>query len=79
MNADRAFVKIMGIALLPAAVGYMLFKYVMPKPDDLMTAAIHFRNSLQEFQRGVSTVVFGSGPSPEEMRKERESRKIPID
>lgn len=79
MNSDRAFVRVMGIALLPVAAGYMLLKYVMPKPDDLMTAAIHFRNGVQEFQRGISTVVFGSGPSPEEMKKERESRKIPID
>ncbi|AFM24012.1 hypothetical protein [Desulfomonile tiedjei] len=79
MNPEQAFVRVMGIALMPMAAGYMLLKYIMPRPDDLMTAAIHFRNGLQEFQRGISTVVFGSGLSPEEMKKERESRKIPID
>jgi hypothetical protein len=80
MNAFWLFTRIAGMAFITAAGVTLLVKKLAPKPDDLVTGAIHFRKGFEEFQKGVTTVLFGSNePSPEEMKKERESRRIPIE
>ncbi len=79
MNPMLLFTRITGVALLTAAGGYLLVKKLMPQPSDLAAAAIHFGNGLQEFQKGVETIIFGAGPSESEIAKEREARRILID
>ncbi len=67
MNPFWLFTRIAGMAFLTAAGVALLVKKLGPKPDDLVTGAIHFRKSFEEFQKGVTSVFFGSRePSPEE-------------
>jgi hypothetical protein len=80
MNPFWLLSRIAVMALMPVAAASLLIKKLTPKPEDLVAGAIHFRNSFVEFQKGVTTVLLGSaGPSSEEIKKERESRRIPID
>jgi hypothetical protein len=79
MSPIQAITRMGGLAFLSVAGGYLLFKKFGPQPSDMATAAIHFRKSIEELKKGLSTMVFGSGPSAEEIRKERESNRIPID
>ena len=79
MSPILLFTRVTGLALFTAVGGYLLIKKLAPQPSDLAAAAIHFRNGLQEFQKGVETMVFGCGPSEAETKRERESRRIAID
>jgi hypothetical protein len=80
MNPFWLFTRVAGMAFITAAGVSLLIKKLAPKPDDFVTGAIHFRKSFEEFQKGLTTILFGSTePSPEEMKKERESRRIPIE
>ncbi|HMK37066.1 MAG TPA: hypothetical protein VK463_18475 [Desulfomonilaceae bacterium] len=80
MNPLILLTRIAGMALITAAGINLLVKKCAPKSEDLVTGAIHFRKSFEEFQKGVVSVLCGSrGPSPEAMKKERESRRILIE
>jgi hypothetical protein len=80
MNPFWLFTRVAGIALITVAGVSLIARRIAPKPDDLVTGAIHFRKSFEEFQKGVTSVLFGSSePSSEDLRKERESRRIPIE
>jgi hypothetical protein len=79
MNPIQVLTRFGGLAMLTLAGGYVLFKKFGPQPSDIATAAIHFRKSVSELQKGFETMIFGAGPAAEEIRKERESKRIPIE
>jgi hypothetical protein len=80
MNPFWLFARAAGMALITVAGVSLLVRKIAPKSDDLVTGAIHFRKSFEEFQKGVTSVLFGScEPSSDDLRKERESRRIPIE
>lgn len=80
MNPIWLFTKVAGAAFLTAAGMAVLIKKFGPKPENVVTGSIHFRKSLDEFQKGVTSLLFGEiGPSADEMKKQRESRRIPIE
>ncbi len=69
-----------GVALLTAAGVTLVLKKLCSRPSDLATGAIHFQKGLNEFQKGISTILFGStAPTAEEAAREREAARIPID
>jgi hypothetical protein len=72
--------RVAGVALLTAAGVALALEKLCPKPSDLVAGAIHFRNGMNEFQKGVTTIFFGSAtPSAEETASQREAARIPID
>ena len=72
--------KVAGVALLAAAGTALVLEKLCPKPSDLVEGAIHFRKGMNEFQAGVTTILFGSAtPSTEETARQREAARIPID
>jgi len=73
-------VRVAGIALLTAAGLALVLEKLWPHPSDLVAGGIHFRKGMNEFQKGVTTILFGSTtPSAEEAAREREAARIPID
>lgn len=79
MNPMQLISRAGGLAILAVAGGYLLFKKFGPQLSDCTTAAIHFRNSIRELQKGVEAIVFGTGGPEEEAQKTREARRIVID
>ncbi|MBI4962885.1 MAG: hypothetical protein HY913_06395 [Desulfomonile tiedjei] len=77
MNPLWLFTKAAGITLVAVAGMSYLIKQLAPKPSDLITGAVHFRKGVEEFQKGFTTVLFGSGP--QDLKKTKEASKIPID
>ncbi len=74
------FTRAAGVALLTVAGVTLVVEKFTPRPSDLIAGAIHFRKGINEFQKGVSTILFGSPvPSAEEAAKAREASRIPID
>jgi hypothetical protein len=74
------FARVAGVALLTAAGITLVLDRLRPRPSDLAAGVIHFRKGLNEFQKGVTAIVFGSAtPSAEEAAREREASRIPID
>jgi len=72
--------RVAGVALLTAAGVALVLEKLCPKPSDLVAGAIHFRKGMNEFQKGVTTILFGSAtPSAEETARQREAARIPID
>ncbi len=80
MNPFWFVAKVAGVAVFTAAASAIVLKKLAPGPSDLLAGAIHFRNSLAEFQKGVSAVLFGAGDATGKQKEEkRESSRIPID
>jgi hypothetical protein len=80
MNPFWLLTRVAGMAFLTAAGTAILIKKFAPKPENFVTGAIHFRKSFDEFQKGVTSLFLGERePSPEEIRTQRESRRIPIE
>lgn len=72
--------RVAGVALLTAAGITLVLEKVCPNSSDLAVGAIHFRRGMNEFQKGVTTILFGSAtPSAEEAAREREAARIPIE
>ncbi len=72
--------RVAGIALLTAAGMALVLEKLCPHPSDLVAGAIHFRKGMNEFQKGVTTILFGSAtPSAAETVRQREASRIPID
>jgi hypothetical protein len=72
--------RIAGVALLTAAGLAVVLGKLCPKPSDLVAGAVHFKKGLNEFQMGVTAILFGStAPSAEETARQREAARIPID
>ncbi len=79
MNPTQLLSRAGGLTILAVAGGYLLLRKFVPQLSDCTTAAIHFRNSIRELQKGVEVIVFGAGNSEEDMKKVREARRIIID
>jgi len=71
------FAKAAGITLIAVAGINHLMKKFSPKPSDLIAGTMHFRKGIDEFQKGFSTVFFGT--EPPESTKPKEASRIPID
>lgn len=72
--------RVAGIALLTATGLALVLEKLCPCPSDLVAGAIHFRKGFSEFQKGASTILFGSAtPSAAETARQREASRIPID
>jgi hypothetical protein len=72
--------RVAAVALLTAAGTALVLEMLCPKPSDLVEGAIHFRKGMNEFQEGITTILFGSAsPSAEETARQREAARIPID
>ncbi len=80
MNALWFMARVAGAAFIAAAGVNVLMKQLGPKSSDLVAGTIHFRKGMEEFQKGFSTIVFGTEEtSPEKAKEERESRRIVIE
>ncbi|MBI5251315.1 MAG: hypothetical protein HY912_17640 [Desulfomonile tiedjei] len=79
MSAAQLIIRATGLGIFAAATGYLLLRKYGPQPSDFAAAAIHFRNGVHELQKGVGLMIFGSEPTEEQTRKERESNRIIID
>lgn len=77
MNPVRFLVRAAGMTLVTLGGINHLKKKLSPRPSNLMAAAVHFRKGVEEFQTGLSKVLFGSGA--ELSKKPKESSRIPID
>lgn len=77
MNPLWLVTKAAGIALITIGGTSLLIKKLGPKPSDLVAGALHFRNGLEEFQKGLTSVIFGSERAA--AGKEKEVTKIPIE
>jgi len=69
--AGAAFVTVVGTSLL--------FKKLTPSASDLIEAAVHFRNGMTEFQKGIAAAVFGADSQKKTAAEKRESSRIPIE
>ncbi len=79
MNLVRFMARVTGAALITVAGASFLIKKLAPKPEDFVSSAVHFRKGMEEFQKGFASILFGSSqPSAEEIKKERESKRIQI-
>lgn len=80
MSSLLFIARVAGVALLTAAGTALVLEKLCPKPSDLVEGAIHFRKGMNEFQKGVTTILFGSAtPSAEETARQRQAARIPID
>lgn len=80
MNPFVFAARVAGVTLLTAGGLTLFMMRRAPRKSELITGAAHFRRGFDEFQKGFRTILFGSGdPSPEEVRKERESSRVAID
>lgn len=77
MNPLWFVLRATGTAILVVGGAALLAKKYGPKPSDLVAGAVHFKNGLDEFQKGLSTIFFGAGAPPAERPKA--ANKIPID
>jgi hypothetical protein len=74
------FARVAGVALLTVAGITLVMEKLCPTSSDLVAGAIHFRKGMNEFQKGATTILFGSTtPTAEEAAKEKEAARIPID
>ena len=80
MNPFWLMARVAGVAFLAAAGVNVLMKQVMPKSSDIVTGTIHFRKGIEEFQKGFTTILFGTEESsPEQAKQAREARRIVIE
>ena len=79
MTPVQLITRASSLAILSLAGGYLLFKKYGPQYEDLAAAGIHIRKSIQELQKAAEVMIFGAGPSAEELKKQRESKRILID
>jgi hypothetical protein len=80
MNPFLLMAKIAGVAFITAAGVHAFVKHMQPDASGLMAGTIHFRKGVEEFQKGFSAILFGTqATSPEQAKKERESRRITIE
>jgi hypothetical protein len=80
MNPFWAIAKIAGVAVFTAVAGAHVMKKLLPDPSDVVAGAIHFRNSFVEFQKGVSSLVFGASESTAAQNQEKkDASRIPIE
>ncbi len=79
MTPVQLITRASSLAILSLATGYLLFKKFGPQYEDLAAAGIHFRKGIHELQKAVEAVIFGAGPSAEDLKKQRESKRILID
>jgi hypothetical protein len=80
MSLLFSFARVTGVALFTAAGITLIMEKLCPRPSDLVAGAIHFRKGMDEFQKGITTILFGSTTtSAEQAAKEREAARIPID
>jgi hypothetical protein len=80
MNPFWLMAKLAGVAFITAAGVHAFVKHMQPDASGLMAGTIHFRKGVEEFQKGLSAVFFGTpDTSPEQAKKERESHRIAIE
>lgn len=80
MNPLWLMARVAGAAFLTAAGIHALVKHMAPDSTSFMAGTIHFRKGMEEFQKGFSTMFFRTqDTSPEDAKKERESRRIMIE
>jgi hypothetical protein len=80
MNPFWVFTKLTGLAFMTAVTASLLWKSFGPKPEDIISSAIHFRKGLAEFQEGFERLIFGSDKSsPEEVKEQKEKGRITIE
>ena len=80
MGLFRLAAKIAITSVVAAGAYSIIGTRLFPKPSNLMTGALHFRNAMQEFQKGCSAVVFGStAGTAADAEKQREANRIPIE
>ncbi len=80
MNPLLFAARVGGVALLTAAGITLVLEKVRPSSSDLAAGAIHLRRGIDEFQKGITVILFGSKiPSAQAAAKQREAARIPID
>ena len=80
MNPILAVARMAVAAIITVTAGTYLVKKLLPGPPDLVQGAIHFRNSFTEFQKGVSSLVFGASQAENAGKNERrDASRIPIE
>ena len=81
MNPFWFAVKVGGMALVTCAGLAFLARKLTPKPSDIIAGAVHFKKGMDEFQKGVSAVLFGAQQpaSPETEKQRRASARIAIE
>ncbi|MEW6140703.1 MAG: hypothetical protein AB1733_20975 [Thermodesulfobacteriota bacterium] len=81
MNPLLYLIKVGSVAFLAAAGTAVLVKRLCPRPSDLVAGAVHFKRGMEEFQKGISTVILGTSAedNPDRARERRSASKIPID
>ncbi len=80
MNTLWLLARVMGVAAVTAGGIRLLVRKFGPEPSGLIAGAVHFRKGMEEFGKGLSSVFCGSSePSPDEVKKERESTRIAIE
>ena len=79
MNPFWLMTRVAGVALLTAAGLSLAFRELRPKAPDLVAGTIHFRRGCEEFQKGISAIVFGSAGDSRHSTAARESARIPIE
>lgn len=73
--------RVAGMALLTAGGVMYLSKKAMPKTDNIVEGATHFKKGVTEFQKALESVFMGKSQmkNPEEAKKKRESSRIEIE
>ncbi|MBM3299822.1 MAG: hypothetical protein FJY85_07690 [Deltaproteobacteria bacterium] len=81
MNPLWFIAKLGGIALITTAGAILLMKKLAPPPSNLIAGALHFKKGMDEFQKGLQTMMFGppGAAGPEAARERKESGRIRID
>jgi hypothetical protein len=80
MNPLLFVARVAGVGLLTVAGISLVLDKLCPTSSDLVAGAIHFRKGMNEFQEGVTTILFGSNTTTaEQAAEEREAARIPID
>jgi hypothetical protein len=80
MNFIWQIARVMGIAAITAGGIRLLIGKFAPNPADLIEGAVHFRNGVEEFQKGLSSVLYGSSaPAPDKLKQAREATRISIE
>jgi hypothetical protein len=79
MNPFWAIAKIAGVAVFTAAAGAVVMKKLLPEPSDVVAGVVHFRNSFAEFEKGVSSIVFGASGTAAPNQEKKNASRIPIE
>jgi hypothetical protein len=80
MNALWFIVRAGTTALITVIGGTIMMKKLTSKPSNLAAGAMHFKKGINEFQKGVRTILFGPPEldSPEAIKARKESARIRI-